>query len=140
MRKAERAAYVAAGGVATVAETATSGDHDPGRSRRCPPACRSSIQGIVACSAWSDPILSRRPVVLTSLQNARQFAHGRRLIEQMTYSRVDVREKKKYSRQATRQPPSRMKSCEASTCPGGSQVCAYSIVFICLSWHRRSNR
>src|SRR6267154_4334019 len=54
MRKAERAAYVVAGGAATVAETATSGDHAPRRSRRCPPACRSSIQGIVACRAWSD--------------------------------------------------------------------------------------
>jgi|SRR6266853_516067 hypothetical protein len=50
MRKAERAAYVAAGGAATVAETATSGDRHPRRSRRF-----SSIQGIVACRAWSDP-------------------------------------------------------------------------------------
>src|SRR6266853_2530184 len=54
MRKAERAAYVDAGGAATVAETATSGDHDPRLSRRCSPAWRSSIQGIVACRAWSD--------------------------------------------------------------------------------------
>src|SRR5260370_40172695 len=52
MRKAERAAYV--GGAATVAETATSGDHDPQRSRRCPAGCCPSIQGIVACRAWSD--------------------------------------------------------------------------------------
>jgi hypothetical protein len=29
----------------------------------------------------------------TLLQNARRFAQGRRLIEQMTYSRVDVRKK-----------------------------------------------
>src|SRR5258706_11620313 len=49
--------YVAAGGAATVAETATSGDHDPRRSRRCPPACRSSIQGIVACRAWRNDML-----------------------------------------------------------------------------------
>src|SRR5260370_21538867 len=54
MRKAEGTAYVVAGGAATVAETATSGDHDSRRSHRCPPACRSSIQGIVACRAWSD--------------------------------------------------------------------------------------
>src|SRR5258705_6349708 len=54
MQKAKRAAYVPAGGAATVEEPATWGDHAPRRSRRCPPACRSSIQGIVACRAWSD--------------------------------------------------------------------------------------
>ena len=36
---------------------------------------------------------SRGPVALRSRQNARQFAHRRRLIEQVTYSRVEVRRK-----------------------------------------------
>src|SRR6266849_6153329 len=36
---------------------------------------------------------SQGPVALRSPQNARRFAHRRRLIEQMTYSRVEVRRK-----------------------------------------------
>src|SRR5258707_9565141 len=57
MRKTEGTGYVDVGGAAAVAETATSGDHDSRRSHRCPPACRSSIQGIVAAVHGPTPIL-----------------------------------------------------------------------------------
>src|SRR6266446_4978067 len=114
MRKAERAAYVAAGGAATVAETATSGDHDPRRSRRCPAGCCLSIQGIVACRAWSD-LDSFTAFVRANVAAERSSICSREKTDRENDLFPCGRSrKKKYSRQATRQPPSRMKSCKAS--------------------------
>src|SRR6266436_3324557 len=93
MRKTEGTGYADARGAARLAETATSGDRDSRRSHRCPPTCRSSIQGIVACRAWSDPDSFTASGRANAAAERRQFAHGRRLIEQMTYSHVDVRKK-----------------------------------------------